>query len=128
MDTSVWSLALRRDRPSAEPKVGNLKELIQSGQDLCLLGMILTEILQGVRERGHFEKLKEALASFPLVEPSREDYVFSAEIRNECALKGIRASTIDFLIAGTAIHHEMALLTTDADFDRIASVVPLRIV
>ena len=92
-----------------------------------MLGIILTEVLQGVRDKNRFDKLKEALAPFPLIEPERQDYVHAAEIRNRCQEKGIQASTIDFLIASYASRRQMPLLSTDLNFDRIATVVPLKL-
>lgn len=127
VDTSVWSLAFRRRTPVVHSKVTRLRELIEAGEEVCLLGVILQEVLQGMRERRQLDLLQEALSSFYLIEPSREDYCFSAELWNRCAGKGISASTIDFLIAGTAIRHEALLLTTDGDFNRIASVAPLKV-
>lgn len=124
VDTSVWSLALRRPAPAGHPKVQKLEELIQIGEGITLLGIIVTELLQGVRDKGRFQELKGALEPFPLIEPFRDDYLYAAELANQCLAKGIQASTIDFLIAAAAIRHEASLMTTDQDFGHIASVVP----
>lgn len=97
------------------------------GEEIFLLGIILMEILQGVRNKKDYDQLRVALDPFSLIEPSREDYVFSAEIRNKCLSKGIQASTVDSLIAGTAIRHETLLLTTDDDFLHISKIVPLKL-
>lgn len=124
VDTSVWSLALRRPAPAKQPKVQKLEELIQIGEGITLLGIIVTELLQGVRDKGRFQELKGALEPFPLIEPSRDNYLFAADLANRCLAKGIQASTIDFLIAATAIQHEASLMTTDQDFDHMALVAP----
>lgn len=127
VDTSVWSLALRRNPPISHSKVDRLKSLIESGEDILLLGVVLTEVLQGVRDKKFFESLKKALAVYPLLELSREDYVYAAEVRNLCLSKGIQAATVDFIISSAVIRHQASLLTTDVDFSRIASVVPLKL-
>lgn len=124
VDTSVWSLALRRPAPAKQPKVQKLEELIQIGEGITLLGIIVTELLQGMRDKGRFQELEGALEPFPLIEPSRDDYLFAADLANRCLAKGVQASTIDFLIAATAIQHEASLMTTDQDFDHMALVAP----
>ena len=128
VDTSVWSLALRRNLPSPHPKVEKLRSWIESGEEVFLLGVIFTELLQGFREKKDFDRVHKALEPFPLLDLTRHDYRFAAEIRNLCLTKGIQTSTIDVLIAAAAIEHEIPLLTTDNDFDRIASVVPLELI
>ncbi len=55
VDTSVWSLALRRDTPPDAAPVRFLFRTIQSGETLLTTGLVLQEILQGFsdRELGH---------------------------------------------------------------------------
>ena len=47
VDTSVWSLALRRDVPPAEPEVGALIRAIEAGETIMTMGLVLQELLQG---------------------------------------------------------------------------------
>ena len=120
VDTSVWSLALRR-RPSEQTlPTQKLTRLIQEGESIFLLGVILQELLQGLRSRKDFNRLLDKLSAFPVIEPRREDYVEAARLRNQCAAKGIQTGTTDFLIAAICIQYGCLLLTTDRDFDSIA--------
>jgi predicted nucleic acid-binding protein len=57
----------------------------------------------------------------------RGDFVYAAEIRNKCRVKGVTVTTIDAQIAAAAIDHSCTLLTTDADFRSIARLFPLRL-
>jgi predicted nucleic acid-binding protein len=127
VDTSVWSLALRRTKESTHPKVELLRELLQTEQPIYLLGVILQEILQGIRKQSDFRKLIVSLEPFPLIHLKKEDYIEAAKLRNHCASKGIQAGTIDFLIASTAIRYGCGLLTADEDFARISNIAPLRL-
>ncbi|MBY0359135.1 MAG: PIN domain-containing protein [Candidatus Obscuribacterales bacterium] len=127
VDTSVWSLVLRRGATVTEPEALQLRHFISSGESIFLIGVILQEILQGIRNHNQFVKLGEFLSPFPLLELDRDDYTFAAEIYGLCRNKGIQASTIDFLIAAAAIRHECLLLTTDKDFKLMASLLPLQI-
>ena len=125
VDTSVWSLALRRDRPPASREIEALGSAINRG-DACLIGVILQEVLQGFPSAARTRRLTEHLAPFPLLTLHRGDYVLAAEIRNTCRSKGLAVGTVDAQIAAAAINHRCALLTADEDFERISRLFPLR--
>jgi predicted nucleic acid-binding protein len=125
VDTSAWSEALRRDRPSVGPEVETLRGAVERG-DACLLGVILQELLQGFPNPDRTRRLLEYLSPFPMLALHRADYVYAAEIRNKCRAKGITVSTIDAQIAAAAINHRCALLTLDQDFEDIGRHFPLR--
>lgn len=127
VDTSVWSLVLRRGATIVEPEAELLRNFIADGESVFLIGVILQEILQGIGKHDQFVKLNKYLSAFPLIELSRDDYAYAAEIHGSCSKKGIQASTIDFLIAATAIRHECNLLTADRDLQRIAALTPLQL-
>jgi predicted nucleic acid-binding protein len=126
VDTSVWSLALRRDRVPGSREVEALSAAIERG-DACLTGTILQEVLQGFPDASRTRRLVDYLAPFPLLALHRGDYVYAAEIRNKCRVKGVGVSTIDAQIAAAAIDHTCTLLTADRDFEAIARHFPLRL-
>ena len=125
VDTSVWSMALRRDRPKPSRELAALRAAIERGE-VCLLGVILQEVLQGFPSFDRTRRLVEHLAPFPLLPLQRGDYVYAAEIRNQCRARGLAISTIDAQIAAAAINHRCALLTLDDDFGGVARHFPLR--
>jgi predicted nucleic acid-binding protein len=125
VDTSMWSTALRRDRPPASRELEALRAAVEGG-DVCLLGVILQEVLQGFPSQDRTRRLVDYLSSFPLLTTHRGDYIYAAEIRNRCRAKGLTISTIDAQIAAAAINHRCALLTLDRDFQGIARHFPLR--
>lgn len=125
VDTSVWSVALRRDQPPPGREIEALRAAIERG-DVCLLGVILQEVLQGFPSLDRTRRLVERLSSFPLLSLHRGDYVYAGEIRNRCRAKGLAISTIDAQIAAAAINHRCALLTLDRDFTGVARHFPLR--
>lgn len=126
VDTSVWSSALRRDRPPASRELEALRIAIERG-DVCLLGVILQEVLQGFPSPARTHRLIEHLSAFPLLSLQRGDFVYAAEIRNRCRSRGLAISTIDAQIAAAAIDHGCELLTLDRDFAGIARHFPLRL-
>ncbi len=120
VDTSVWSLALRKKGPADHPDVTRLAELLRDGEDVYLTGTILQEILQAFRTESTFRRVARYLEPFPLLPLERSGHVAAAGIHRACAEKGVTASTIDCQIAAAAIQNDCALLSADRDFERIA--------
>ena len=127
VDTSIWSLALRRKPNILNKEALILKTIIEQGEDIYLLGIILQEILQGIKNPKDFLQLKEYLEAFPLIELTREDYIKAAELKNILIKKGKQISTIDALIAHTAISRDLYLFTADDDFTQIAKYTKLQL-
>ena len=127
VDTSVWSLALRRDAPPNVREVRVLRECLERGEFLFTTGIILQELLQGFRGPKQRERLIERLSEFPVIVPDLSNHVQAAQLQTTCRRKGIQAGTVDALLAQLAIHHELELLTTDDDFKLIARYFPLRL-
>jgi len=127
VDTSVWSLAFRRDAPPAIPEVLELKRALESGDAVFVTGFILQELLQGFNKPKAHDQIVEYFKSLPLITPGRNDHIAATELRNRCRKKGIQIGTIDALLAQLCIQHELEILTTDKDFSYIAEVVPFGI-
>lgn len=128
VDTSVWSLALRRKNLSkANPTIKTLEALLTQGKRVFLTGMIIQETLQGIKNKKNFHQLKEHLNYFPILEPTINDYVYAAELFNLCRSHGVQASTVDFMICSLAIRNQCKLFTTDKDFHHIAKWTKLEL-
>ena len=116
VDTSVWSLALRRDIEASEPEVQVLKDSLMGGEVVVTTGLVLQELLQGFSGPKTQAQIVQRFAALPLIEPDRDDYIGAAGIRNTCRRAGVQIGTIDALLAQLCIRHELTLLTTDQDF------------
>lgn len=127
VDTSVWSLALRRDRPSDLPEVSRLGMAIDRGETLLTTGLILQELLQGFAGASAQQQITERFAAFPMIVPDRRDHIEAAELRNLCRRSGVQVGTIDALLAQLCRRHDLTLLTTDRDFHYISRIVPIAI-
>jgi predicted nucleic acid-binding protein len=118
VDTSIWSLALRRSAPcSSEEKilVDNLHELISQDRAV-MIGPIRQEILSGIPDKGQFTDLKERLQAFDDLPLVKKDYEKAAEFFNTCRSAGIQGSQIDFLICAAAVGAGLPIFTSDKDF------------
>jgi len=126
VDTSVWSLGLRRRKCGESGEVIRLKELIADGR-VEIIGAVRQEILSGIRESRQFDRLRLALEPFPDVAIETSDYEDAARICNACQVAGIVTGTVDCLIASVSMRNGWELLTTDLDFTHMASCVDLRL-
>lgn len=122
VDTSVWSLFLRRrERSGDDPHVVRLRHHLEGQDCIHLLGPILQELLDGVKEQRQFDTLRDYLEPFPLIELVREDFIEASRLRNRCRSRGVQASPTDFLISASCVRRNYPLLTADNDFRHIAA-------
>jgi predicted nucleic acid-binding protein len=127
VDTSVWSLALRRDPPGSNPEVRVLVRAIEGGETLLTTGLVLQELLQGFSGPKSRDRILDRFSAVPLLAPDRDDHIRAAELRNSCRRNGVQIGTIDALLAQLCIRHDLTMLTTDGDFKRIADYSALKV-
>lgn len=130
VDSSVWSLALRRHRRDlgAEQEAirQELAELIREG-GARLMGPVRQELLSGVRTEDQFEQLRAHLAAYDDVPLSTENYEEAARAGNQCRAAGVAGSSVDFLICAVAMKHQWPVFTTDRDFIAYARRLPIKL-
>ena len=126
VDTSVWSLALRRAKRVNDAAPRELADLISEGR-VVLLGPVRQELLSGIKAKAQFELLRNHLRSFPDLELESADYEEAAAAFNRCRERGIQGSNTDFLICATAMRRKLAIYTTDGDFRQYAKVLKLEL-
>ena len=127
VDTSVWSLALRRDTAATEPEVATLKDALAGSDVVVTTGLVLQELLQGFVGPKAKAQIIESFAALALVQPDREDHVAAAELRNACRSAGVQLGTVDAVIAQLCVRHTLMLLTTDRDFAHAAKHSKLKL-
>jgi len=120
VDTSVWSLALRRSPPSGAREVTLLRSYLERGNVIVTTGLILQELLQGFQGPTARKKIIKSFSMLPVLAPALDDHIEAAGLRNHCRRKGVQVGTIDALIARLCIRHELPLLTTDRDFETMS--------
>lgn len=127
VDTSVWSLALRRDPPVRGAEVGMLIQALDSGETVLTTGLVLQELLQGFAGPKSRDRIVERFSALPLIAPDREDHIRAAVLRNQCRRAGMQIGTIDALLAQLCLRHDLVMLTADDDFRRIAKHSTLKV-
>ena len=124
VDSSVWSLSLRRRQLPEHPAVQELRELIGEAQ-AHLVGAVRQEILSGIREISQLERLRDRLREFPDLPVTLADHERAAELFNTCRSRGVQGSNTDFLLCAVAERYGMPILTTDEDFPLFARHIPI---
>ena len=127
VDTSIWSLALRRKKRQSVPEVKFLESLIDN-QKVCIIGLIRQEILSGIKDNKQFSQLKDILSAFNDFPIITKDYELAAEYFNICRTKGVQGSNTDFLICAVSYRNRFPIFTTDKDFEKFAKHIPIALV
>jgi predicted nucleic acid-binding protein len=123
VDTSVWI-----DFFSASPGRGGgeLRRMIEEVEPFALTGLVVTEILQGLRR--DVRRVEHFLSLWDMLEPRGfSTYREASAISRLARSKGISLTTIDTLIAAIALEHQATLFSLDKDFSGISRMTPLHL-
>ena len=126
VDTSVWSLALRRKQPVADAATVELARLIDAG-DALIAGPIRQELLSGIASQAQFKLVRERLEAFPDIPIETADYERAALCFNQCRTQGIQGSNTDYLICAIALRLGLPVFSADRDFPRYAKILRVRL-
>ena len=125
IDTTVW-IDFFAGRQL--PHVAVLERLIQKREDICICGIILTEVLQGIREKSEFRKTKELFNAMLFLPMPYSVFLGAAEIYRTLRRKGITIrNSVDCKIASVAIENDIMLLHNDRDFALIEKHLSLKV-
>ena len=126
VDTSVWIDFFSDVKAS---HVETLDVLLDENQDICICGLILTEILQGIRREKEYSKTKEYLKALVYLPMAQKTFVKAADIYRTLRKKGITIrKPIDCMIGALALEHDVHLLHNDKDFDLLKKHFGLKVV
>ena len=123
VDTSVWVDYIQGRET---PVVQYLDSLLDNPLSYGINDHIYMEILQGAKDQNGFDKLKRYFSGqyfYRFSEP-QESHAKAAQLYLSCRQQGITVrSSIDCLIAQTAIEYDLVLLHHDNDYKNMHSVV-----
>ncbi len=126
VDTTVW---IDFFAAKSTPEVAELERLLNEGEDICTCGIILTEVLQGIREDEDYRRTLSRFDTFLFLPMNRQAFVKAAELYRSLRRRGVTIrKPVDCMIASIAIEHDIALLHSDRDFDLIETHCGLKVV
>ncbi|HIP28108.1 MAG TPA: PIN domain nuclease [Sulfurovum sp.] len=110
------------------PKSRKFEEILMHQIPFGISAFTYQEVLQGAKNTKEYDKLNTYLSTQKIVYPTQESYEKAAKLFFTCRKSGITIrSTIDTLIATTAVEHNLILLHSDRNFDNMAGVIGLRV-
>ena len=120
VDTSIWIEYFRNNE-----KYVPLIEKNLSLENILITGLIIAELLHGVKGSREYEMLSGSIAAVPYVECVYEDWIKTGKILNDLKKKGISIPLTDVLIAAVAHRENAAVFTLDRHFKDILVVTTL---
>jgi len=126
VDTSIWSLAMRRGENENKAVSKELTELIRELR-VQIIGPVRQELLSGIKTDQQYQELKKALSAFSDIPLTQVDFEKAAEFFNICRKNGIQGTNTDFLICSIAYHHNLEIFTSDNDFGDYKKYLPIKL-
>jgi predicted nucleic acid-binding protein len=117
VDTTIWIDFLQHP---ASQNADNLESLIKEYNRAVLCGIVLQEVLQGIKNDKSHAATKEQLQKFPYLDMGKEVYLAAATLYRSLRAKGITVPSADTAIAALAILNHIPLYTGDEHFSIIA--------
>ena len=118
VDSSTWADFFNG---ASSPHVDRLDLALNHEEDLAVLPIIITEVLQGFRFEKGFRQAQRVLTALPVVQPTVDCHVRAALLFRTLRKNGTTVrGAIDCIIAQTCIDLEAVLLSPDSDFRNIA--------
>ena len=118
VDSSAWIEFLNGH---ASPERDAVRTLIEGDDDVCTCGVVVAEVLQGIRSERSRREVEDLFGQMTLLEaPGLAPYVRAASLYRSLRQRGVTVrSTIDCLVAVLAEEHGCALLARDRDLSAI---------
>jgi predicted nucleic acid-binding protein len=126
VDTTVW-IDFFLDHNC--PHVDTLQKLIQENEELSICGIVLTEVLQGIRSDSSYKKTKRYFETLIYLPMQYSTFIQSASLYRTLRKKGVTIrKPVDCMIAQVALDYQVSLLHNDRDFEYIAKHSNLKII
>jgi len=127
VDTSVW-IDFFRENTTPQAELLN-RFLVEGEVDICTCGIILAEVLQGIRNDRMFIKTKDYFDQLIYLPENRKTFILSADIYRSLRKQGITIrKPVDCMIASVSLCYDVELLHSDRDFDPIEKHMGLKTV
>ena len=106
-----------------------LERILEEEVAIALTPWIVQEVIQGARDETEWRSLKRYLSGQRVIHPvdPLRSHVEAARIYYECRRRGLTVrSSVDCLVAQTALERGIPLLHGDRDYEAIQRVRPLK--
>ncbi len=103
------------------PHAERLERALREEDDLAVIPIIVTEVLQGFRSESGFRRAERVLRSLPVIHPDIVCHIRAARLYRRLRAEGITVrGAVDCVIAQVCLDAGARLLSPDGDFEKIA--------
>jgi predicted nucleic acid-binding protein len=125
VDSNTWADFFNG---ASRPHAQRLDAALRDEDDLAVLPIVITEVLQGFRTDRGFQKARRVLEALPAIQPTVDCHVRAAGLFRSLRGSGVTVrGAVDCVIAQVCLDLDAELLSPDADFRQIARHTPLRL-
>ena len=114
VDSSVWIDYLR----SGKLPLADFESNLVRGE-IAICGIIMAEILSGVRREREAQALKSRLLALPYLSERKDTFVKAASLYSSLRKSGITVPLSDCIISAVTMENGCKLLTSDKHFETI---------
>lgn len=124
VDTSAWIDFFQSPQSDVATR---LDSLIRNHNRVILCGIVLQEVLQGIKNQKSFELVHERLLKFPYAETDRDTWLLAASLYRDLRSRGTTIPPVDLTIAALAIRNSLTLFSKDGHFKAVAEISRLEL-
>lgn len=112
IDTSAWIEFFNK----TDSKIGDTTGKLIETDNAVLMGVVLAELLCGVKKKKEANQLQELMGILPYAGTTQNDWIQTGKTLNQLRKKGITVPLTDVLIASVACRNNFSVLTCDKHF------------
>jgi len=116
-DTTAWIEFFR-----GKSKVADRFEMLLIENAVCTCGVVMFEVLQGIKSEGEKNKILSILATLPYFEMMKKLWQSAAELSLSLKKNGVNLPLSDILIAAIAVENDLSIYTLDNHFTLIPNL------
>jgi tRNA(fMet)-specific endonuclease VapC len=117
VDTTIWIEFFR-----ARSKIGDRLEMLLMENAVWTCGIVMFEVLQGIKSEGEKSKILSLLAGLPYVEMTKALWQSAAVLSTSLKKRGLNLPLSDIFIAIIAIENDLSVFTLDNHFAQIPNL------
>ncbi len=117
VDTTIWIEFFR-----GRSRAGDRLEILLMDNFVCTCGMVMFEVLQGIRSEGEKSKILTLLAGLPYIEMTKALWQSAAVLSTSLKKSGVSLPLSDIFIATIAIENDLSVFTIDNHFAQIPNL------
>jgi len=116
-DTTAWIEFFR-----GKSKVADRLEMLLIENAVCTCGVVMFEVLQGIKSEGEKNKILSILATLPYFEMTKKLWQSAAELSLSLKKNGVNLPLSDIFIAAIAVENDLSIYTLDNHFTLIPNL------